>query len=53
VIDDQQQDALMAQRMRHFRVKWSRLPAGYAAFIDDNLAPTGTVVVIHEHSVGR
>ena len=37
----------MAERMRHFRVKWRRLPAGYAAFIDDNLGPPGTVVVIH------
>jgi hypothetical protein len=43
----------MAERMSHFRVKWRRLPAGYAAFVDDNLAPTGTVVMIHDHSIGR
>jgi hypothetical protein len=47
---DQLQDALMAERMSYFRVKWRRLPAAYAAFVDNNLAANGTVVVLHDHS---
>jgi hypothetical protein len=47
---DQLQDALMAERMSYFRVKWRRLPAAYASFVDNNLARGGTVVVLHDHS---
>jgi hypothetical protein len=47
---DQLQDALMAARMSYFRLKWRRLPAAYAAFVDNNLVPNGTVVVLHDHS---
>ena len=47
---DQLQDALMAERMSYFRLKWRRLPAAYAAFVDNNLVPNGTVVVLHDHS---
>jgi hypothetical protein len=47
---DQLQDVLMAERMSYFRVKWHRLPPAYAAFIDEQLAPDGTVVVVRDHS---
>jgi hypothetical protein len=47
---DQLQDVLMAERMSYFRVKWRRLPPAYAAFIDEQLAPDGTVVVDRDHS---
>jgi len=47
---DQLQDVLMAQRMSYFRVKWRRLPDAYAAFVDQRLAPGGTVVVVRDHS---
>lgn len=47
---DQLQDVLMAQRMSYFRVKWSRLPKAYAAFVAERLAPDGTVVVVRDHS---
>jgi hypothetical protein len=47
---DQLQDVLMAERMSYFRVKWRRLPPAYAAFIDEQLAPDGTVVVVRDHS---
>jgi hypothetical protein len=47
---DQLQDLLMAERMSYFRVKWSRLPAAYATFVEERLAPGGTVVVVRDHS---
>jgi len=47
---DQLQDVLMAERMSYFRVKWRRLPEAYAAFVDSQLAPGGTVVVIRDRS---
>jgi hypothetical protein len=47
---DQLQDVLMAERMSYFRVKWSRLPDAYAAFVEDHLAPGGTVVVVNDSS---
>ena len=47
---DQLQDVLMAQRISYFRVKWSRLPKAYAAFVTERLAPDGTVVVVRDHS---
>ena len=47
---DQLQDALMAERMGYFRVKWCQLPEAYAAFIEDNLAPNGNVVVLNDSS---
>ncbi len=47
---DQLQDVLMAQRMSYFRVKWARLPAAYAKFVDDHLTPDGTVVLINDRS---
>jgi hypothetical protein len=47
---DQLQDVLMAERMSYFRVKWRRLPAAYATFVDDHLAPGGTVVAIRDRS---
>ena len=43
---DQLQDLLMAERMSYFRVKWCRLPGAYATFVDERLAPGGTVVVV-------
>lgn len=42
---DPNQDRLMIRRMTYFRVKWRRLPAAYAAFIERNLAPGGTLLV--------
>jgi hypothetical protein len=50
---DQLQDVLMAERMSYFRVKWSRLPDAYAAFVESHLAPGGTVVVINDSSSWR
>jgi len=47
---DQLQDVLMAERMSYFRVKWRRLPEAYAHFVDNHLAPDGTVVVVHDRS---
>src|SRR5439155_21842287 len=36
---DQLQDALMAEQMAYFRLKWHQLPAAYADFVTDRLAP--------------
>jgi hypothetical protein len=47
---DQLQDVLMAERMSYFRVKWRRLPDAYAAFVENHLAPNGTVVVVNDSS---
>jgi hypothetical protein len=47
---DQLQDALMAERMSYFRVKWCRLPDAYATFVEEHLAPGGNVVVVRDHS---
>ena len=47
---DQLQDVLMAERMSYFRVKWRRLPAAYANFIDNHLAADGRVVLINDQS---
>jgi hypothetical protein len=47
---DQLQDLLMAERMSYFRVKWCRLPEAYATFVEERLAPGGTVVVARDHS---
>ncbi|HMI35871.1 MAG TPA: hypothetical protein VK499_17360 [Propionibacteriaceae bacterium] len=47
---DQLQDVLMAERMSYFRVKWCRLPDAYAAFVENHLAPGGTVVVVNDSS---
>ena len=47
---DQLQDLLMAERMSYFRVKWCRLPEAYATFVEERLAPGGTVVVVRDHS---
>jgi hypothetical protein len=47
---DQLQDVLMAERMSYFRIKWRRLPEAYAAFVNNHLAPDGTVVLINDHS---
>jgi hypothetical protein len=47
---DQLQDVLMAERMSYFRVKWCRLPEAYGHFIDNQLAPDGTVVLINDQS---
>jgi hypothetical protein len=43
---DGNQDRLMIRRMGYFRYKYRALPAAYAAFLRENLAPGGTVVVI-------
>lgn len=43
---DANQDRLMIRRMGYFRYKYSRLPAAYADFIREHLAPGGTVVVV-------
>jgi hypothetical protein len=47
---DQLQDRLMAERMSYFRVKWCRLPDAYVTFVEEHLAPAGTVVVVRDHS---
>jgi hypothetical protein len=47
---DQLQDVLMAERMSYFRFKWRRLPDAYAAFVENHLAPGGTVIVINDSS---
>ena len=47
---DQLQDALMAEQMAYFRLKWHQLPAAYADFVKDQLARDGTVVVINDTS---
>jgi hypothetical protein len=36
--------------MSYFRVKWCRLPDAYAAFVENHLAPGGTVVVVNDSS---
>jgi hypothetical protein len=43
---DPSQDRLMIARMAYFRVKFLRLPRPYLEFIDQCLAPGGTVVVV-------
>ena len=43
---DANQDRLMIRRMGYFRFKYQALPAAYAAFLRENLAPGGTVVVV-------
>lgn len=43
---DANQDRLMIQGMTYFRIKWRRLPAAYARFLHDHLAPGGTVYVL-------
>lgn len=43
---DANQDRLMIRRMGYFRYKYRQLPAAYAAFLRDHLAPDGTVVVV-------
>jgi len=42
---DANQDRLMIRRMGYFRFKYQQLPAAYEAFLRENLAPGGTVVV--------
>ncbi|HEX6357623.1 hypothetical protein [Actinophytocola sp.] len=42
---DANQDRLMISRMGYFRYKYRNLPAAYAAFLREHLAPGGTVVV--------
>ncbi len=36
---DQVQDELMVAEMTYFRVKWQRLPAAYARYLTEVLAP--------------
>ncbi|MCK7624349.1 hypothetical protein MUU72_14770 [Streptomyces sp. RS10V-4] len=43
---DPNQDRLMIAEMTYFRLKWSRLPAAYRAFIRDHLAPGGRLVAV-------
>jgi hypothetical protein len=43
---DANQDRLMIRRMGYFRYKYRALPAAYTAFLRENLAPGGTVVVV-------
>lgn len=43
---DANQDRLMIRRMGYFRYKYRELPAAYAAFLREHLAPGGTVVVV-------
>lgn len=47
---DPVQDALMAREMSYFRVKWTRLPDAYAAFVADRLELGGRVVLINDRS---
>jgi hypothetical protein len=47
---DQLQDALMAEQMSYFRLKWHQLPKAYADFVEEQLAPGGIVVVINDTS---
>jgi hypothetical protein len=42
---DANQDRLMISRMGYFRYKYRTLPAAYAAFLREHLAPGGTIVV--------
>lgn len=43
---DANQDRLMIRRMGYFRFKYRSLPAAYARFIREHLAPGGTIVVV-------
>jgi hypothetical protein len=47
---DQVQDELMVARMSYFRVKWQQLPAAYAQFLNDNLAPGAPVIMVDDQS---
>jgi hypothetical protein len=47
---DPVQDRLMVSRMAYFRVKYSRLPPAYVAFLDRNLTPGAPVVIVHDTS---
>ena len=47
---DQVQDELMVARMTYFRTKWTGLPAAYAQFLTDNLAPGAPVVLVEDTS---
>ncbi|MFC5833978.1 hypothetical protein [Nonomuraea insulae] len=42
---DANQDRLMIAGMTYFRIKWRRLPAAYRRYLEENLAPGGTLVV--------
>lgn len=48
---DSAQDELMSARMTYFRTKWSRLPAAYARFLDQRLAPGAPVILVDDTSV--
>jgi hypothetical protein len=47
---DQVQDELMVARMTYFRTKWRELPAGYARFMSECLAPGAPVVLVEDRS---
>lgn len=42
---DPNQDRLMLRHITYFRLKWRRLPAAFAAFLERRLAPGATVLV--------
>jgi hypothetical protein len=47
---DQIQDELMVARMTYFRTKWRELPAAYARFLADCLAPGAPVLLAEDRS---
>lgn len=47
---DQVQDELMIARMAYFRAKWRSLPAAYASFLTDTLAPGAPVILVEDES---
>ena len=40
----------MARQMSYFRVKWTRLPDAYRAFVEERLEPGGRVLLINDRS---
>jgi len=47
---DQVQDQLMVARMTYFRLKWHTLPAAYARFLAQSLAPGAPVILVEDTS---
>ena len=47
---DPVQDPLMSRQMSYFRVKWTKVPHPYAAFIDAHLEPDGRLLLINDRS---
>lgn len=47
---DQVQDELMVAEMAYFRVKWQRLPDGYARYLAEVLEPGAPVILVEDRS---